>query len=144
MATSEETCVFCKIIAGEIPADKVYEDENFIGFLDISPRVLGHTLVIPKKHARWVYEVENFAQYWEAVLRITRGMQIALRPKYVNYFTYGSIPHAHVHVLPRSTPPSVEIPMDLEIVPPQLPKESFTSEEMEQIAAKIREGVESI
>ncbi len=136
-----EDCVFCKIVAGEIPSHKVYEDKKFIAFLDIFPRVKGHTLVIPKKHYRWVYDVDGFMEYWEIVLKITRGMQKALNPKYVNYFTYGSIPHAHIHVLPRSTSTSEGVPLDSDIVPPQFSKNAFTHEEMDRISEKIKNSI---
>ena len=48
----DKDCIFCKIVKGEIPCTKTYEDDNFIGFLDIHPRAKGHTVIIPKKHFR--------------------------------------------------------------------------------------------
>ena len=50
-------CVFCQIAAGKIPCFKIYEEEGFLAFLDINPWVEGHTLVIPKKHYRWVWDM---------------------------------------------------------------------------------------
>jgi histidine triad (HIT) family protein len=50
MASSRDECIFCKIIAGELPAEKVYEDEDVAAFLDINPTTRGHTLVVPKAH----------------------------------------------------------------------------------------------
>lgn len=137
-----DDCIFCKIVKGEVPSNKVYEDEDFLAFLDIAPRVIGHTLVIPKDHYRWVYNVPNFDKYWLAVLRITKAMQNALKPKYVSYFTYGAIPHAHIHILPRQTDVVGlgEIPEDTEILPSTL-KKSFSKKEMEQIAEKIRGNI---
>ena len=58
-------CLFCKIVAGEIPCQKVYEDDKFLAFLDIKPQSPGHTLLIPKTHYRWVYDVENYSEFWE-------------------------------------------------------------------------------
>ena len=52
-------CVFCKIIKGEIPAKKIYEDDKVIAILDINPLVDGHVLVIPKKHFKNIYEIDN-------------------------------------------------------------------------------------
>jgi diadenosine tetraphosphate (Ap4A) HIT family hydrolase len=52
-------CIFCKIISGEIPSHKVYEDENFLAFLDIHPQSPGHIQVIPKKHFRWVWDLPS-------------------------------------------------------------------------------------
>lgn len=99
-----ENCIFCKIVKGEIPSYKIYEDDQFFAFLDINPRVLGHTLVIPKKHYRWVYDVENFGNYWEVALKITKAIQKSLKPKFITYVTYGQdVPHAHIHILPRKS-----------------------------------------
>ncbi|MDP9249341.1 MAG: HIT domain-containing protein, partial [bacterium] len=53
----EQECIFCKIVKGEVPAIKVYEDENFLAFLDIRPMGPGHTQVIPKKHYRFVWDL---------------------------------------------------------------------------------------
>ena len=52
-----EDCIFCKIVKGEIPAEKVYEGDNFIGILDIEPIAEGHTLIIPKKHYKTVIDI---------------------------------------------------------------------------------------
>jgi histidine triad (HIT) family protein len=98
----ENNCIFCKIVKGEIPCYKVYEDENFLAFLDVFPRVKGHTLVIPKKHFKWTYDVPNFGEYWEAVKTVTKKIQNSLQPKFVTYLTIGvDVPHAHIHILPR-------------------------------------------
>lgn len=97
-----DTCIFCKIVKGEIPSYKVFENEDFFAFLDIFPQVKGHTLVIPKKHYRWVYDVPNFGAYWEAALEVTKKVQSGLKPEYVTYLTYGlDVPHAHIHIFPR-------------------------------------------
>ncbi len=50
-------CIFCKIVRGEIPCHKIYEDDGFLAFLDINPQSPGHTQVIPKKHYRWVWDL---------------------------------------------------------------------------------------
>lgn len=95
-------CVFCQIVNNILPCYKVYEDDEFLAFLDINPRTLGHTLVIPKKHYRFVYDVPNFSSYWDAVLRITQAMKKILKPYFITYVTHGlEVPHAHIHVLPR-------------------------------------------
>ena len=99
---NEVNCVFCEIVLGRLPCFKVYEDNDFLAFLDIYPRVEGHTLVIPKKHYRWVYEVPNFGAYWEVVLKITKAMQKAFDPYFISYLTHGlEVSHAHIHILPR-------------------------------------------
>ncbi|HLD26391.1 MAG TPA: HIT domain-containing protein [Patescibacteria group bacterium] len=98
----QNSCIFCAIVKEKIPAYRIYEDDLFLGFLDIHPRVLGHTLLIPKKHYLWVYDVPEFKSYWQAVLKITTGMQKTLLPRFITYMTHGlEVPHAHIHILPR-------------------------------------------
>lgn len=95
-------CLFCKIVKSELSCYKVYEDKNYLAFLDINPASKGHTLVIPKKHYQWVYEVENFGDYWETALKVTKKIQRALKPIFISYFTHGLlVPHAHIHIIPR-------------------------------------------
>ena len=94
--------VFMDIIEGKIPCYKVYEDDNFFAFLDIYPRAKGHTLVIPKKPFRFVYDVPEFGTYWEVVYKITAAIQKGLQPTWVNYATFGlEVPHAHIWVWPE-------------------------------------------
>jgi len=95
-------CIFCKIVKGEIPCDKVYEDEEFLAFLDINPFNPGHTLVIPKKHFRWVWDVDNAGQYFETVKKLARVLQNSLEAEYVVSGIAGiDVPHAHIHLIPR-------------------------------------------
>lgn len=98
-----EDCIFCKIVAGEIPSQKVYEDELFFAFMDIFPRVKGHILVIPKKHYRWVYDVPEFGQYWETARNVAQKIQATLDSKFVSFITMGeAVHHAHIHILPQT------------------------------------------
>ena len=121
-------CIFCKIARGEAPCYKVYEDGKYIAFLDIYPYVEGHTLVIPKKHYRWVYDVENFEEYWGVVLKITKAIQKVLHPDFVEYLTFGLlVSHAHVHILPRRG--------KVEIIPPRL--KHVDKKKMEEISKKL-------
>lgn len=99
----QNSCIFCAIVQEKIPSYRVYEDTLFLGFLDVHPRVLGHTLLIPKKHYRFVYDVPQFGAYWQATLNITNAMKTALTPQFISYLTHGlEIPHAHIHILPRT------------------------------------------
>lgn len=104
-----ENCIFCKIIKGEIPAFKVYEDDNFLAFLDINPTTPGHTLLIPKQHYRWVYDVPEFSQYWQTAQKIALGIKKSpLNPDFVSFLTIGDeVHHAHIHIIPRNTNDSV-------------------------------------
>ena len=98
----EQKCVFCAIVGNQIPSLKVYEDEDFIVFLDIRPLNKGHTLVAPKKHYRWTYDVEAFGPYWEVAKKIALATIAGLEAKYVQFLTAGlGVAHAHIHVVPR-------------------------------------------
>ena len=95
-------CIFCKISKGEIPSYKVYEDKEFLAFLDIRPLNPGHTLVIPKKHIRWVYDVENHGAYWNVAKIIAQKIIKNLKANFVMFVTFGlEVPHAHIHIIPR-------------------------------------------
>ena len=102
-------CIFCKIVAGEIPASKVYEDDHFLAFLDISQVTPGHTLVIPKKHARNLLEMtpDETAALFNIVSRVTKKVESATQPQGMNIISNmeeiagQSVFHTHVHILPR-------------------------------------------
>lgn len=97
-----ENCIFCKIVKKEIPAEIVYEDENYIGFLDIHPQSPGHTQVIPKKHYRWVWDVPNIGEYFETVQKIAKAQQKAFETDWILSKTVGDeVPHAHIWVFPN-------------------------------------------
>ena len=104
-----DDCVFCKITKGEIPCHKVYEDDNFLAFLDINPIALGHTLLIPKKHYRWVYDLPNFGEYWQVAQKIALNIKKSeLDPDFISFLTVGNeVPHAHIHIVPRSKNDSI-------------------------------------
>lgn len=94
-------CIFCKIVAKEIPAHIIYEDNDFLAFLDIRPLAPGHALVIPKKHYRWVWDVENIPAYFSVVAKIARAQQKAFGQEHVLSKIVGEeIHHAHVWVFP--------------------------------------------
>lgn len=98
-----QDCIFCLIASGKISCHKVFENNDFIGFLDISPVVEGHTLIIPKKHFRWVHEVEEFGKFWEVAQKVAKTQIKILKAPTVIFATAGiEVPHAHIHVLPAS------------------------------------------
>ena len=103
-------CIFCKIVKGEIPCHKIYEDDNFFAFLDINPISHGHTLLIPKIHYRWVYDVLEFGEYWQVAKKITLAIKnCSLNPEYVSFLTMGKeVEHAHIHIIPRSSDDAVQ------------------------------------
>jgi histidine triad (HIT) family protein len=95
-------CVFCKIVRGEIPSHVVYEDDQFLAFLDIRPRSSGHTLVIPKGHHRYVWDVPNVGEYFSVVRTIARSIQDGFSVAEVHSSIVGEeVPHAHILVYPN-------------------------------------------
>ena len=94
-------CIFCKIVNKEIPAHIVYEDENFLAFLDINPQSPGHAQVIPKKHYRWVWDVPNVGEYFEVVRKIAIAQSKAFKADFIASKVVGTeVPHAHIWILP--------------------------------------------
>lgn len=130
-----EDCIFCKIANGEIPALKVYEDKNFLAFLDINPLNPGHTLVIPKKHYKWVWDLPNIGDYAEFSRKVAKTLQKAMNTELIVCGIVGTdIPHAHIHLVPRFKDDGHE-----SFINPRALKK-IPKEEMENIAKKIRES----
>jgi histidine triad (HIT) family protein len=102
-------CIFCKIVAGELPAQIVEEDERTIAFMDISPATRGHLLVIPRNHARDLLEVEpeDLHAVIDTAQRVARRVHDRLHPDGVNILSsrgaaaWQTVFHFHVHVIPR-------------------------------------------
>ncbi|MBU1129824.1 HIT domain-containing protein [Patescibacteria group bacterium] len=95
-------CIFCQIIKGQIPCYKTYEDNNFLGFLDTKPLSIGNSLLIPKKHYRWVYDVPNFGKYWQAAKKLALATQKIVKADFITFLTLGlEVPHAHIRIIPR-------------------------------------------
>ena len=94
-------CIFCKIARGEIPSTKVYEDEDFIAFMDIRPEAPGHVQVIPKKHYRWVWDVPNVGAYFEVAKKVALAQRKAFDTEFILSRIVGDeVPHAHIWVFP--------------------------------------------
>ena len=131
-----DDCIFCKIIKGEVPCHKVYEDDNFLGFLDIRPLTKGNSLLVSKKHYRWVYDVPNFGDYWEAAKKVALSTIKTLGAERVTFLTLGmEVPHAHIRIIPRyKNDKQGDVP-NLDIV------EEIGKEEMRIIAEKIKSGI---
>lgn len=125
-------CKFCEIVSGKRTCFKLYENDFFLAFLDIFPVSKGHTLVIPKKHFRWVYDVPNFSEYWNFALHTTKLIQKGLCPKWIQYITHGLLPHAHIHIIPRFEP--IEIAPS---VPPENTNKLASEDELKRISALI-------
>ena len=95
--------VFSKIVAGEIPCYKIYEDERTMAFLDIAPETPGHTLVIPKTEVDKVYELppEDYVALWETVRKVAVRMEEVLGARTLLKVIGTDVPHAHVHLMPH-------------------------------------------
>ena len=106
-----EDCIFCQIVAKKLSSYHIYEDQNFVAFLDVFPREKGHVLVIPKAHLRWVVDVPNFGEYWEVAKKIGLAVQKATNADFISFLTHGlDVPHAHIHILPRKITESGFVP----------------------------------
>ena len=94
--------VFSKIIKGEIPCYKIYEDEKTLAFLDIAPESKGHTLVIPKVEVDKVYELsdDDYVALFETVKKVAQRMEKVLGQRTLMKVMGTDVPHAHVHLMP--------------------------------------------
>jgi len=112
----QKNCIFCQIISGKIPARVVYDDTDFLGFLDINPLSPGHTLLIPKKHVETILDLpENLA---EKVLKVAKAISTNMKKigaTGVNLVNASgrsaeqSIPHFHLHIIPRNEEDDVNL-----------------------------------
>jgi diadenosine tetraphosphate (Ap4A) HIT family hydrolase len=105
-----EDCTFCGILAGDIPASRVDEDDRSLAFLDIAPFSVGHTLVVPKSHEPSIRRLAepDAAAMWRTARRVARAMRGALTEcEGVSFLAADGeaagqeVPHAHLHVVPR-------------------------------------------
>lgn len=104
-----EGCIFCKIAAREIPANKVYEDDTTLAFMDIRPITRGHLLLIPKKHAQLITELDE--ETVAHLFKVVRSLDAALRKldgvKDITILisdgpaAQQEVPHVHIHLIPR-------------------------------------------
>lgn len=119
--------VFSKIVAGEIPCYKVYEDDKVLAFLDIHPESKGHTLVIPKVEVDRIYDLEDgdYNALMAAAKKIARHMEDVLGARTVWKVVGTDVPHAHIHLMPIDE--TWEYGKTLEL----------PAEEMEEIRAKL-------
>jgi len=107
-------CLFCRIVAGEVPAERVYESEGAVAFLDVMQAARGHTLVVPKAHAATLTDLDDdsVARLFQAVKAVMTKLGKALHPAAFNVgWNHGSaagqhVFHLHVHILPRQKPGS--------------------------------------
>ncbi len=101
-----EDSIFTKIIKGEIPCHKVYEDEHTIAFLDIHPVQPGHTLVVPKVQVDHFEDLDDahYQAVWATVKKVSRAQKATYSPNRIGLQVIGlDVPHAHIHVYPFNT-----------------------------------------
>ena len=98
--------IFSKIVAGEIPCHKVWEDEDHLAFLDLRPAQPGHTLVIPKKESAYLFDLdaEEHAQLWTAARTVAKHLKERLGCQRVCCAVVGyEVPHVHIHLVPTNS-----------------------------------------
>lgn len=96
-----DDCIFCKIVRGEIPCYKIYEDENFLAFLDIAQFTKGHTIIIPKNHFRFIWDIPNVGAFYEFAVKVANHYR-NLGYEFIDSASFGRlVPHAHYHLVPN-------------------------------------------
>ena len=132
-----DDCIFCKIVAGELPAELVQEDEHTMSFMDLNPWTRGHALVIPRRHSKNLYEVadEDLRHTATAAKRLAERMRDRLGCDGINLLNacepaaWQTVFHFHIHVIPRY----VDDPLRLPVHP-----EQATRAELSAVAAELR------
>lgn len=100
-------CIFCEIASHNIPSKVVYEDEKYLAFLDLSQTTIGHTLVIPKKHSKNIFELdEESFDIMRVVKKVAGILKDAFNPIGINIISNNerplqSVEHFHIHLIPR-------------------------------------------
>jgi histidine triad (HIT) family protein len=132
-----DDCLFCGIVEGSVPSQKVDEDERTIAFMDISPATRGHALVIPRAHSKDLMEVsdEDLTATMLAARRLAKRMEEVLEPDGFNILNscgaaaWQTIFHFHVHVVPRYDDDPLKLPW--------VPREG-DSDEIAAVAEQLR------
>ncbi len=124
--------IFTKIVNGEIPCYKISETEKFLAFLDISPLVQGHILVIPKKEVDYIFDIDDtdLAEMMLFAKKVAKAQKAAVPCKRIGVAVIGlEVPHAHIHLVPMNTMNDINFTQ---------PKISPTPTELSDMAEKIR------
>ena len=127
--------IFSRIVSGEIPAYKVAETNDFLAFLDISPLAEGHVLAIPKKEVDYIFDLddETYVALQLFAKIVAAGIKQSIPCKRVGVAVIGlEVPHVHIHLIPMNRVSDLDF---------SRPKLSFTPEELEKTAEKIREAL---
>ncbi len=127
--------IFSKIVAGEIPAYKIAENDHYLAFLDAFPIKKGHVLVIPKQEVDYIFDLEDevLAGLNLFAKKIAIALKKAIPCKRIGVIVLGlEVPHAHIHLIPLESEKDILL---------SNPKMTLPKEEMAQIAARIREFI---
>lgn len=103
MQAGDKDCVFCKIVAGEIPSHIYWQNDNAIAFLDIRPKVPGHSLVVPKSHSSYLFDMgsEDYGNLLSAAKYVARGLKDFTGKNRICVIVEGfAVDHAHIHLIP--------------------------------------------
>lgn len=129
-----ENCIFCKIIKKEIPAEIIWEDENFLAILDTKPLNDGHALLIPKNHTDYIFDLAE-SEYAELFLRareLAGPIQEVTKAKRIGIVVEGfGVPHCHIHLVPINKAYELD---------PDRAKDA-DPDKLAQIAAKLRHAL---
>ena len=127
--------IFTKIVRGEIPCHKIYENEDCLAFLDISPLAKGHTLVIPKKEVDYIFDIEDglLSQMSLFAKKVAKAIEAAIPCERIGVAVIGlEVPHAHIHLVPINGIGDINF---------SKPKLQLTQEELSLIAGAIRNNL---
>jgi len=127
--------IFTKIVKGKIPCFKITEDDNYLAFLDAFPLTLGHVLVIPKKEIDYLFDLESEEYFglWKFSQKIAKAMDKVIDCERIGVAVIGlEVPHAHIHLVPINGISDINF---------ERPKKQFTTEQMIEIADKIKQAL---
>jgi histidine triad (HIT) family protein len=118
MATTDPDCLFCKIVAGDVPSTKIDEDERTVAFMDINPGTRGHALVVPRNHARDLHDIDpdDLAAVTRAGQRLAARQRDVLGAEGINLLNacgaaaWQTVFHFHLHVVPRYAEDGLRLP----------------------------------
>ena len=127
--------IFSKIVRNEIPSYKVYENENFLAFLDINPLKKGHTLVIPKIEVDYIFDLKSkeYQELWNFAKLVAKGMKRVIKCERISIVVMGlEVPHAHIHLIPLDSMQDIDFSQ---------PKLNLSSDQMNKIASLINSAI---
>ena len=129
-------CVFCRIVRDEEPAHKLWADHRFLAFLSIHPVNAGHTLLIPKQHAEYIFDFKEplYTEIFQAARRLAKSIKVATKAKRVALAVEGlSVRHLHIHLVPVNNAGELDPHRQTRM----------SAEELFQVAERIRGSIKA-